>query len=660
MVASNQVPQIGRLDDVRLVVASVLSGFRRVREIADRSGLNARRVSYGIKAAQTLGWLGVMDRQVFVTDSGKRLLATASGSPDERSEFRRSFEASPLQAIAPGLLAEVAPTQVDLAKNIVRETGLGYSTAYSRAGALLSWRPQMQPDSGAKPAGRRRSPDRPAFQQLSLPGVQLSEALVRDLFRDNPWWSREPNKKLPEMRRSFVATIHRQLKLRLAPVIVVRGPRQVGKTTAQLQVIDDLLARGVDPGRILRVQFDELPALVGLEEPILRITDWFQAQILKRSFNAAARAGQQAYLFFDEVQNLPDWSVQLKHLVDSSSLQALVTGSSALRIEAGRDSLAGRISTIEVGTLTLREIAEIRGLGALPVALPDNGLEPLSQRDFWVALRENGESNSRLRDRAFAAFSERGGYPLVHERAAVPWPEVAQMLNETVIRRVIQHDLRLGERGRKRDAPLLEELFRLACRYAGQCPSVDLLAREAQRALRGDVGPQRIRQYLDFLDRTLLLHVVPPLELRLRKQKGNGKLCLADHGLRKSWLQEDVPLAPEALVNSPQVDLAGRIAESVCGSYLSTLSGIELSHFPERKPEPEVDFVITAGARRIPIEVKYRRHIDPHADTEGLRSFLEKSAYNAPFGVLVTQTDLPPLPDARIVALPLSSVLLIR
>lgn len=409
------------------------------------------------------------------------------------------------------------------------------------------------------------------------------------------------------------------------------------------------------------MQFDELPALVGLEEPILRIADWFQTAVLGQSFNSAAKQGSPAYLFLDEVQNLPDWSVQLKHLVDGSALQALVTGSSALRIEAGRDSLAGRIQTLEVGTLTLREIASIRGFGSLPSALPNNGLDAMSRREFWEELRELGIANRELRDQTFAVFSERGGYPLVHDRASAPWPEIAQQLNETVIRRVIQHDLRVGDRGRKRSSLLLEELFRLACRYAGQSPGVDLFVREARRALQGDVGAQKVHQYLDFLDRTLLLRLVRPLELRLKKKRGSSKLCLADHGLRKSWLQEDVPLAPDALASMPHLsDLAGRIAESVCGGYLLTLSGIELAHFPERKPEPEVDFILTSGALRIPIEVKYRKHIDAHADTEGLRSFLEKTVYNAPFGILVTQTDGQDVPDPRIVTIPLSTLLMIR
>ncbi len=52
--------------------------------------------------------------------------------------------------------------------------------------------------------------------------------------------------------------------------------------------------------------------------------------------------------------------------------------------------------------------------------------------------------------------------------------------------------------------------------------------------------------------------------------------------------------------------------------------------------------------------------MDPLADTEGLRTFLEKAANNAPFGILVTQTDSDAVHDPRVVALPLASFLLLR
>jgi predicted AAA+ superfamily ATPase len=106
--------------------------------------------------------------------------------------------------------------------------------------------------------------------------------------------------------------------------------------------------------------------------------------------------------------------------------------------------------------------------------------------------------------------------------------------------------------------------------------------------------------------------------------------------------------------------LAGHIAESVVGTTLCTVPHLDLAWSPARSDAPEVDFVLTIGTHRIPLEVKYQRRIDELRDTEGLRTFLEKSANRAPFGILVTQTDGTKVRDPRIVCLPLSSLMLLR
>ena len=130
--------------------------------------------------------------------------------------------------------------------------------------------------------------------------------------------------------------------------------------------------------------------------------------------------------------------------------------------------------------------------------------------------------------------------------------------------------------------------------------------------------------------------------------------------MRENWLSEVIPLAPEALVQAPHLsDQTGRIAKSVAGAFFASIINLRVHHFPERPAEPEVDFVLTVGDHRIPVEIKYRRTIE-HRDTAGLRYFIEKAHYNAPFGVLVTLFDEPASDDPRIVSLPLPTLLLMR
>ena len=198
---------------------------------------------------------------------------------------------------------------------------------------------------------------RPQLLRISMTTRQLFEILTQgleaDINRLNPWWRGLPQAPLPPVRRWAFPLALRRLKQGLAKITVLSGPRQVGKSTLVLQMIETLLDEGVPPTHICYIQFDELPEIRKLQEPILRLSDWFEQTILRKTFNQAAQEGQSVFLFLDEVQNLDSWAPQLKFLVDTSAIRVMVTGSSSLRIEQRRDSLAGRISTLEMGPLAL-------------------------------------------------------------------------------------------------------------------------------------------------------------------------------------------------------------------------------------------------------------------------------------------------------------------
>jgi predicted AAA+ superfamily ATPase len=122
-----------------------------------------------------------------------------------------------------------------------------------------------------------------------------------------------------------------------------------------------------------------------------------------------------------------------------------------------------------------------------------------------------------------------------------------------------------------------------------------------------------------------------------------------------------VPLDREGLAANPHLTtLAGHIAESVVGATLATIPSLDTAHLPARGGEPEIDFVLTVGTKRIPLEVKYQQSIDPLRDTEALRTFIEKAVNNAPFGLLITQLNETAVMDPRIVAMPLSTFMLLR
>lgn len=517
---------------------------------------------------------------------------------------------------------------------------------------------------------------RPKPVHEAAPVGSLTPELVRFLEENNPWWRGKPTKVVPTYPRWAFKEVVSHLHSRLAPIVAVRGSRRVGKSVLQAQLIEELLLAGksdptrkpVEPARILNVQFDDAPALGGVSMPIQAIVQWYEAHVLKKTLNEAAKEGRPAYLLFDEVQNLADWSVQLKILADKTDTCILVTGSSALRIAQGQDNLAGRVHTIELGPLRLREVAGIRGVRGLEPYAPNAPLEEWKKKDFWLGLVAHGRKHAAARDQAFRMFSERGGYPLCHVAAEQPTETVRQQIVADVINKTIDHDPGHKHGGTPLDPAFVREVFRMVCRYAGQPVGPKHFAEELNQLLLTPISPVKVEEAIRYLADSLLIHRVSPPEILLRKQVEQPKLCVCDHFVRNGVLQQTLPLDPEKLKNcDPAVSTqVGHLVESVLGYFLKGLPGVEVAWFPRRgndkdpkSIEPEVDFILTVGTNRIPLEVKYRRGAPQRSDLAGIRSFCGKPAYAAPFGVVVTQTAEGLIGDDA-VAVPLSTFLLLR
>ena len=492
--------------------------------------------------------------------------------------------------------------------------------------------------------------------------LPIPPELVQTMHQSNPWWRGEPAPPVPATRRRLVGQVRQHLEYGITPIVAVPGPRGVGKTTMQFQIVQDLLAEGVPPHHIIRAPFDQVTTTDDMLDPILRITAWVERNITPATFNALAHQGQRAYLFFDEVQHIGNWSNQLKFLVDHSAVKVVATGSSALRIEQGRDSLAGRMSTIEAGTLSLSEIAEFQGMAPVKHFPPEESFGKFHRLEFWQELAAHGRRNAEARDQAFRLFSERGGYAVAHDPSQRPadWPTLAHRLNEDVIQPVLQHDLLTGPHREDRDAVLIETMFDIACRHAGRTTSVSELVQESSLSSGENADLEEFAHYLQALVDTALIRLLPWPVLNLNRPHDAIKIGLADHALRARWLQERVPLAPGALDANPELATpAEHMAQSVFGNTASVIRGLDIDRVPTPPREPDLDFVFEVGDQQIPVLFNYRRSIDPVGDTRGIRSFVEEPAKRAPFGLLITREDTPPIDDPRIVAMPLSTFMLL-
>ena len=306
------------------------------------------------------------------------------------------------------------------------------------------------------------------------------------------------------------------------------------------------------------------------------------------------------------------------------------------------------------------EIAGVRQFGDLPPFQPTARVEAWIHKDFWLDLASYANRHGKVLRKAFDAFSEVGGYPVCHKPGANR-AELGDLITRTVVERTLVHDLRAGPGGRRRDRGVLEETFRRVCRYAGQGVRARHIKDEVAQVLGPGVRDKSVHDAIRFLANALLVYEIPPLEALTKRQAHPSKLCLCDHFVREAWLQERVPIAPPDLAKANEAvsTTAGHLIESDIGYYLKGIPGSDVSWFPARNQEPEVDFVLTLGLQRIPIEVKYRRGRPDAGDLAGLTSFCSQAKYNAPFGLLITQELSGPL-NENIVALPAYALLSVR
>lgn len=138
-------------------------------------------------------------------------------------------------------------------------------------------------------------------------------------------------------------------------VKVVVGVRRCGKTWRLYQEIDRLLREGVDRNRILYFNFDD--------ERLRPYDHLLPSQVMERFYTLSPESRKGAYLFLDEIQDVPDWGVFLRRMVDTEAVTCYVTGSSSkmLSTEVATE-FRGRATSYELSPYSFREYARAHGM----------------------------------------------------------------------------------------------------------------------------------------------------------------------------------------------------------------------------------------------------------------------------------------------------------
>lgn len=298
-------------------------------------------------------------------------------------------------------------------------------------------------------------------------------------------------------QRDIVNQLAKELTTREA--VVLTGMRQVGKTTLLKHLFSLVPSKNkaffdfenpLDTKDFEKIDFDGI--LDGLVE---------------RGINKKERA----YLFIDEIQNLPIISRVAKYLIDHYETKFFLTGSSSFYIKnLFPESMAGRKTIFELFPLTFSEFLVFKEIKRF--SLP---------KDLILKAKEKNEVQNIRMEPLYKEYMTHGGFPAV---VLENDPQRKKTLLEGIFQSYFEKDVKtlsdLKDRSKLRDL-----IFLLVSRVGGRV-EIEKIASE--------LGTTRttIYSYLEFLEATYFLKLLPRFSRSLdRSRAGRKKVFFTDTGL---------------------------------------------------------------------------------------------------------------------------------
>jgi len=238
-----------------------------------------------------------------------------------------------------------------------------------------------------------------------------------DLLESNPWWTNPAAidsdisiKDWDSSKFKWRPRLGETIQWDVDVVYVLRGPRQVGKTTLSKLKIRELLRAGIPPRTIFYWACD----LVERPEKLVEIVEGYLA------FSKGATG--RRFIFLDEISSVKDWQKGIKHLYDRGRLRGcttVLTGSHSIDLRRASESLARRRGDVH----------------KLKDKLPDKILLPMKFSEYAESrseeiaqlIRDQGFLVRQRRQRLLSAISE-GKLPPEVEEAYLFLKELNRLL----------------------------------------------------------------------------------------------------------------------------------------------------------------------------------------------------------------------------------------
>lgn len=370
-------------------------------------------------------------------------------------------------------------------------------------------------------------------------------------------------------------------------MIVVAGPRQIGKTTMVRQALSAYPSNFVAADQAQPDTFDPFSSLSNAvysqtQAGASPTAEWLVLQWTQARAKARMLPDDKSYvLAIDEIQKVPRWSEVVKGLWDADRAESLpmhvvLLGSSPWLMQKGlTESLAGRYEPIRMSHWSYGEM----------------------QDAFDFSLDE------------YLYF---GGYPgsasLIREETR--W---RQYVRSALIHPNIEKDILQMTRVDK--PALLKTLFELGCgAYSGQIISYTKLQGQLQ-----DAGNTvTLAHYLELLSQAGLLSGLAKYAGQKHRQRASSpKLNTHNTALMSALAGYTFAAATQ------DRSYWGRLVESAVGAHLINTASDDCQVQYWRESPDEVDFILDNGHRLAAIEVKSG---SKYATPKGLEVFASKYA----------------------------------
>lgn len=380
--------------------------------------------------------------------------------------------------------------------------------------------------------------------------------------------------------RWLEARLHEVLKSH--PVIILTGPRQVGKST---------LLKNAEFLRHWRyITLDDPDALEQAKE------------------DPKGLLWENKPTIIDEAQRCPDLLLTVKYLVDDSERRRkfILSGSGNISLrKAPRETLAGRAKYLHLAGFSYREMQ----------GLPTHGLLD----EIWAA-REVGEIETKSNPDV-SRVVWRGSLPGValasNENIAL---ERLSSYIDTYIQRDIQDLVRIRH----------PQHFRRLMEALAQATGWESVQDELSKAC-GETRTN-VSRYMSLLKDTQLLYEIKGYAIKNERSYKQSKYFWFDSGTAcfLAGIHQATDLAKS--------HIKGRYFENFILQQILSWASLELVtpeifYWKPKAQDTEVDFVICSGAKAVGIEVKSSRQIT-FGDTRQMREFL-KSHSQVSKGIIV-------------------------